>query len=117
RYLDDPSVPADLAAAVRKAGLIPLEALTLRSSWWCRCRWCSEVVEVRPNGHGYQAPGRCPYFVHAAKHEGGRCTRPEPDPVLWEGPASELGDPFGDGLFTTSWPIPELGHPLNGQAD
>ncbi|MFI0368842.1 hypothetical protein ACH35V_13230 [Actinomadura sp. 1N219] len=90
RYLADPSVPAEVAAAVRRAGLIPLEALDLSIhwEWWCRCRWCGQVVEVRPKGHGYQSPGRCPYFLHEYKHKGGRCTRPAPDLVVFEGSLS-----------------------------
>lgn len=82
RYLSDPSVPVDVAAAVRRAGLIPLEPMALSPGWdwWCRCRWCSAVVDVRPTGHGYQSPGRCPYFLDAGGHATGRCTRPAPEP-------------------------------------
>jgi hypothetical protein len=66
RYLSDPAVPLQLAAAVRDAGFIPLEPLNpaISSTWWCRCSRCGEVIAVTPEGHGYQGPGRSPYHVH-----------------------------------------------------
>ncbi|NEA23778.1 hypothetical protein [Actinomadura bangladeshensis] len=91
RYLSDPSVPADVAAAVRRVGFIPLEPLDLSVhwEWWCRCQWCDAVVEVNPRGHGYQRPGRCPYIVHHSMHVDGRCTLPAADSVVFEGAINE----------------------------
>ena len=70
RYLSDPAVPAELAAAVREGGFIPLEPLHRDQSghwhWWCRCSRCDEVIVVYPDGHGYQRPGRSPYYLHDA---------------------------------------------------
>lgn len=68
RYLSDPAAPAELAAAVRDAGLIPLEPLNRDEqghwNWWCRCSRCGLVISVCPDGHGYQRPGRSPYHLH-----------------------------------------------------
>jgi hypothetical protein len=68
RHLADPAVPAELATALRDAGLIPLEPLTRDRTghwdWWCRCSHCGQVIAVRPGGHGYQGPGRSPYHLH-----------------------------------------------------
>lgn len=91
RYLSDPSVPEDVAAAVRRVGFIPLEPfdLSVHWEWWCRCQWCDAVVEVSPRGHGYQSPGRCPYIVYGSMHMDGRCTLPAPDPVIRTEPLTE----------------------------
>ncbi|WP_147339476.1 hypothetical protein [Actinomadura spongiicola] len=84
RYLSDHSVPSDLAAAVRAAGLIPLEAFTMSSgaAWWCRCRWCGQVVDVKPVSDVRQPPRRHPNILNTERHTAGRCTRPAPAPVL-----------------------------------
>lgn len=76
-YLSDPSVPADVAAAVREAGLIPLEPLnsTPHWDWWCRCRWCGEVLTVRRHD---SLPHRPPFVDGEHQHASGRCTRQRP---------------------------------------
>ncbi|MFI0480394.1 hypothetical protein [Actinomadura sp. 9N215] len=81
RYLSDPAVPADMAAAVHVAGLIPLEPVTVSPGWdwWCRCRWCDAVVDVAASGGEPPAPGRLRHFGESFRHAAGLCSQPEPD--------------------------------------
>ncbi|GAA4238669.1 hypothetical protein GCM10022254_55550 [Actinomadura meridiana] len=93
RYLSRPSVPADLAAAIREAGLIPLEALPSEAAdrplgwdWWCRCQWCGRVISVRPEQsrlRGILIFQRT--FPEADRHTKGVCTRMAFPPMIYNG--------------------------------